>query len=259
MTAPVTWTCRTVVTVAAAGVPLATVLADPTIARAVARELEPVSIRVPGGRSLRAVLALPEDRPSGAVLLIHDGWGLTDQMQAVAAELAGEGHAALAVDLMNGAVATTPAEAGQLAASIRPDQVRESLGASIEWLKAQDFSTGKVATIGWCLGGGWSLQASLAVPVDATVIYDCEGPDDPAALSAVKGPVLGHFGTAVGGVPTDMVQRFDNALTRAGKMHILHRYDAGHGFANPTGNNYDRKDVRLAWTRTLEFLKANLR
>src|SRR3546814_5283039 len=96
---------------------------------------------------------------------------------------------------MSGSVATAPHEARQPMTSVRPDQATATLTAWIGWLKAQDFSTGRIATIGWCFGGGWSLDASLAAPVDATVIYYGRVPGDPATLEPLKGPVLGHFAT----------------------------------------------------------------
>src|SRR3546814_11147060 len=79
MTAGILHTRRTVLKAVGAGLPLATVLADPLIARAVVRELEQVSIRTADGRQVSAALALPEETPAGAVLLIHEWWGLNDR------------------------------------------------------------------------------------------------------------------------------------------------------------------------------------
>ncbi|HET8728467.1 MAG TPA: dienelactone hydrolase family protein [Alphaproteobacteria bacterium] len=243
---------------AGAGLPLAAILADPLIARAVAQGLEEVTITTPGGREVSAALAQPAATPAGAVLLIHEWWGLNDQIKAVAAELAKEGYVALAVDLMGGEVATTPEEAQALISAVQPDQATETLTAWIGWLRGQDFTTDKVATLGWCFGGGWSLNASLAAPVDATVIYYGRVPGDPAALENLQSPVLGHFGTQDQSIDQAMVQGFEQALTQAGKEHEIHDYDANHAFANPTGNNYDSEDARLAWQRTLAFLEQHI-
>ena len=63
------------------------------------------------------------------------------------------------------------------------------------WLRKHERGNGKVATIGWCFGGGWSLNASLAAPVDATVVYYGNVAKKTDQLTSLKGPVLGHFAT----------------------------------------------------------------
>ena len=88
-----------------AGLPLAAVLADPRLAAAAAAGLETVSLTTAGGKAVKAALALPTSTPASAVLLVHEWWGLNDQIKSVAAELAKEGYVALAVDLYDGKVA----------------------------------------------------------------------------------------------------------------------------------------------------------
>ena len=99
---------RTIVT-GIAGLPLATILADPKLAALAAEALETVSIKTAGGRDVSAALAVPATTPAPAVLLIHEWWGLNDQIKTMAAEFAKEGFLALAVDLYGGKVATDPA------------------------------------------------------------------------------------------------------------------------------------------------------
>lgn len=94
-----------------ASLPLAAVLAHPELARAQAGRLEPVEIPTPDGATARGVIGLPETRPAPAVLLIHEWWGLNDQIKAVAAELVAQGYIALAIDLYGGEVATSRDEA----------------------------------------------------------------------------------------------------------------------------------------------------
>ncbi|MCB1489619.1 MAG: dienelactone hydrolase family protein, partial [Bauldia sp.] len=114
--------------------------------------------------------------------------------------------------------------------------------------------------IGWCFGGGWSLNASLATPVDATVIYYGNVAKTADELKALKGPVLGNFGTEDQNIDAEMVAGFEAAMKEAGKAGELtvNWYTADHGFANPTSARYDAEDTALAWDRTLAFLKANL-
>jgi len=239
--------------------PLAAILADAGASRAAAADLETVTIKLAGGRVVNAALAKPAALPAPAVLLIHEWWGLNDQIKAMAADLAAAGYVALAVDLMDGAVATTPEAAKAQVAKVDETAARETLVAWIDWLRGHAFCSGKVATLGWCFGGGWSLQASLARPVEATVIYYGRVTDPAVKLAALKGPVLGHFATRDQYITPAMVEGFKGEMARAGKPLELHSYDADHAFANPTGNNFHRDDAQLAWQRTLTFLAANLK
>lgn len=243
----------------AAGLPLATILADPLIARAVAQTTDTVTLTLPSGREVSAALAMPETTPAPAVLLIHEWWGLNDQIKSVAAEYAKEGYVALAVDLMGGEVATTPDEARALTQSVQAEEATETLVGWIDWLKSHEATTGRVGTVGWCFGGGWSLQASLATPVDATVVYYGRVPGDAQALENLQSPVLGHFGTEDGFINEEMVSTWTAAMNDAAKSYTVHWYEADHAFANPTGNAYDSDDAQLAWQRTLTFFDRYLR
>lgn len=243
---------------AVAGLPLAAVLADPLLRRAVAQGLDTVTLDLPSGRTVSASLAVPADTPAGAVLLIHEWWGLNDQIRAVAAELANQGYVALAIDLMDGEVAETPQQAQAQTGAVVEEEATETLVAWIDWLRAGDLTNGKIATVGWCFGGGWSLQASLATPVDGTIIYYGRVPGDPAALESLQSPILGHFGSQDQFINTEMVSAFEGALGQAGATFDLHTYDADHAFANPTSSAHDSEDAQVAWQRTLDFLQATI-
>lgn len=240
------------------GLPFAAILADPARARAAAAGLETVAIATDGGRKASAALALPAAQQAPAVLLIHEWWGLNDQIKAAAAEFAKAGYVALAVDLYGGRVAATPDEARALSRGTDADQATDILRSWIGWLRAHARGNGKVGTVGWCYGGGWSLRASLAAPVDATVIYYGRVPSDADALAALKGPVMGHFGKRDRFIDADMVNPFAGAMRQAGKSIEIYWYDADHAFANPTGGRYDRADAKVAWERTMGFLAAHL-
>ena len=119
--------------------------------------------------------------------------------------------------------------------------------------------TGKVATIGWCFGGGWSLNASIATPVDATIIYYGQVDQPASRLARLQGPVLGHFATRDQRINRPMVEGFEKAMAEAGKPLTVYWYEADHAFANPTGARYDAEDAKLAWDRTLAFFRAHFR
>jgi carboxymethylenebutenolidase len=240
--------------------PLATVLAYPMLARASASKLENVSITLADGTEVSAALARPAAEKAPTVLLIHEWWGLNDQIKSVAAELAEMGYMALAVDLYGGQVASDADGARALMQGVDAGQATATLTGWIEWLRSHDNSTGKVATMGWCFGGGWSLNASIATPVDATVIYYGNVNRTPEQLAAIEGPVLGHFGTLDANINAEMVAGFEQAMSEAGKAEALtiHWYEADHAFANPTGARYDAEDAASSWERTSAFLNSHL-
>lgn len=243
-----------------AALPLAVVLADPKLAAAAGHKMPTVEVTLPDGSMATADIALPattEKAPT--VLLIHEWWGLNDQIRAVANELAEQGFIALAVDLYDGQYGGTPKEAMALMRALNPQRATDTLVAWVDWLKNHERSNGKVATLGWCFGGGWSLNASLATSVDATVIYYGNVAKSADDLASLNSPVLGHFGTLDKNINEEMVAGFESSLKAAGKTdYTLHWYEADHAFANPSGARYDEADAALAWERTSEFLAANL-
>ena len=256
---PFTPSRRQVVKGIAAGMPLAAVLADPVLARAAARSLEQVSMTTAEGQSVIAALAMPARTPAPAVMLIHEWWGLNDQIKAVAADLGRKGYMALAIDLYKGVMTADPDEARALLEELDPSQATDTVMSWIGALKNRPEATGKIGTVGWCFGGGWSLNASIASPVDATVIYYGKVDRPAQQLARLKGPVLGHFAERDQWINSDMVSAFEKAMGEAAKPYAVHWYDADHAFANPSAGQYDRKDARLAWTRTLEFFREHLK
>jgi carboxymethylenebutenolidase len=240
--------------------PLAAVLFDPLLARAQAESLEMVEVPIEGAKPARGALALPDAASAPAVLLIHEWWGLNDQIKAVAAEFAKLGFVAFAIDLFDSPPATDPDGALKLVRDLDRAVVTAKLVAAVGWLAGHERTNGRVATVGWCFGGGWSLDASLATPVSATVLYYGNVDKTAADLKALSGPVLGHFGTLDQSITRDMVERFEKAMADAGKANLLtvYWYEADHAFANPSGARYDADDARLAWDRTVEFLRTGL-
>jgi carboxymethylenebutenolidase len=251
-------TRRNLMQASVATLPLAAILADPRLAAMAAETTETITATLSGGQTVSAALAVPQTVPTGGIVLVHEFWGLNDHIKTMAVEFAREGYVAVAVDLYGGTVGTTREEAMALRDQVVPETATETLVTWIDWLRADHRVNGKVGTCGWCFGGAWSLNASIATPVEATVIYYGRVPSDPAVLAKLKGPVLGHFGERDQNINRAMVDPFEAALTALGKPHEIFWYDADHAFANPTGERYDQEDAKLAWSRTLEFLGTSL-
>jgi carboxymethylenebutenolidase len=241
-----------------AGLSLAALLADPVRVAQAAAGLETVTVKTPSGRSVSAALALPAQTPAGGVMIVHEWWGLNDQIKAVASELAANGFVGLAIDLYDGKVARDPDGAKTLMGGVKDAEAIETATTWIDHLHGMKEVNGKVATLGFCFGGGWSLNASLARPVDATVVYYGRVDKSAAELKTLKGPVLGQFGSQDTYINPPMVDGFEKALAEDGIKAEIYRYDANHAFANPTGENYDKEDARVAWDRTVAFLKKTI-
>ena len=253
---------RRAVMASISGLSLAAILADPALAQKRASLLQTIQIDTRSlGKSVTASLALPADlsdeRPT--VLLIHEWYGLNDQIRSVAAEFAKHGYIALAVDLYDRQIGFSREECSALMNAVDPKEAADTLASWIEWLKSQEYSNGKVGTVGWCFGGGWSLKASLESKVDATIVYYGDVTPKADTLKRLQGPVLGHFATNDGWISPEMVSGFESEMAKANKPAALYSYEADHAFANPTKASYDDEDAALAWRRTLEFFDRNLK
>lgn len=208
--------------------------------------------------------AAGEDEALPGLIVIHEWWGLNDNVRGMTRQLAAEGYAALAVDLYGGAVAESPDDARALmqAAMDAPERAEANLAAARDWLGSQGHAGPRVGVIGWCFGGHWSLRTALALGerIDAAVVYYGRVPTDPAELAPLRAPLLGLFGEEDGGIPVETVRAFETALRDAGKEATIRIYpDAGHAFANPSGTRYEPAAAQDAWERTVAFLAEHLR
>jgi carboxymethylenebutenolidase len=200
-----------------------------------------------------------------AVVMIHEWWGLNDNIKEMADELAGEGYVVLAADLYNGEVATDPNRATELSSSVRenPQQAITNLQSAVQYLASlPNVNSSRIASLGWCFGGGQSLQLALNSeqhPLAATVIYYGNLVNDTNELSKIKWPVLGIFGDQDNSIPVDSVRAFGRGLNQTGVTNEIYLYPGvGHAFANPSGDNYAPQETTDAWQKTLTFLDKYL-
>jgi carboxymethylenebutenolidase len=222
--------------------------------------LEGSRITLPGGSA--AYLSLPEGTgPFPGVVVIHEWWGLNDHIGHWADRLADDGYAALAVDLYGGKVAQDRDSAMEMMHSVDTAKSIAILRDAHAFLQQDPrIAAPRTASVGWCMGGGWSLQLAMAEPaLDATVMYYGHTEEDPAKLKAIAGPLLGIFAEQDTSIPPDAVARFDSALTAAGVKHQFFSYDAPHAFANPSTPRYDEASSKDAWSHVRTFLKDNLK
>ena len=227
-------------------------------------ETETVAYATIDGKAVDGFLARPKDGRKGgpALVVIHEWWGLNDNVREMAKQFASHGYTTLAVDLYGGHAATTPDQAQALM-----KQTMANTAAAADNLKQayaylhEKRGAAKVGVLGWCFGGGWSLQTGLLLPgkIDAVVMYYGRPELDRAELSKLQAPLLGHFGEADQAIPVASVRQFEALLHELKKDATIHYYaGAGHAFANPSGTSYVKKAADEAWERTLAFLKKHL-
>lgn len=207
--------------------------------------------------------AAPSDvfEPLPAIIVIHEWWGLNDNVRAMADRLAGEGYMVLAVDLYGGQTADSPAGARALMLEVveEPGSANDNIRAAYDFLTTAGAP--RIGSLGWCFGGGWSLNTAQLFPdeLDATVIYYGQVTDDEERLRPINAPILGLFGADDTGITVESVEAFSGSLERLRKEHEIHVYPGvGHAFANPTGTNYNAEAATDAWAKTLEFLGRHL-
>jgi carboxymethylenebutenolidase len=243
--------------------PTATAAATAAPAQAVTGE--DVVYATVGGKPVHGYLARPKAAkgPLPGLIVIHEWWGLNDNIRGMARRLAGEGYTALAVDLYGGQTADTPDKAKELMGAVLKDTAAgaDNVKQAYAYLTTHEKAP-RVGAIGWCFGGGWSLQTALLLPdkVAADVIYYGHLETDKAKLSPLKMPILGFFGGKDQSIPVSSVREFEKDLKELGKSVEVHVYDdADHAFANASGGNYNAKDAEDAWKRTTAFFRKNLK
>jgi carboxymethylenebutenolidase len=214
--------------------------------------------------SSKAYLSLPKDAkpPIAGIVVIHEWWGLNPHIKHWADRLAEDGFATLAVDLYGGESATTPDDAMRLMKALDETKARAILKEAYVFLKEDErIKANKRGSIGWCMGGQWSLELALDNPgLDAAVVYYGQVETDPVRLAALDAPLLAFFGNKDKGIPPKNVDAFEFGLEQAGdKKYKIHRYDAGHAFANPSSARYEEKSAAAAWAQVRGFFGRELK
>jgi len=205
----------------------------------------------------------PGKGPFPAIVVIQEWWGLNDWVKEQASKLADQGYLALAVDLYRGKVATTPEEAHELSRGLPHDRADRDLLAAADYLRSQkNVDPKRVGSIGWCMGGGYSLDLALNDPkLKATVINYGHLATDETSLRKIDAAILGIFGGQDKGIPVADVNNFESRLKALGKTADTHVFpDAGHGFENPNNKQaYRADDAAQAWKLTVDFLAKYLK
>jgi carboxymethylenebutenolidase len=217
-----------------------------------------------GSETVSGYLAAPEGAgKKPAVVVVHEWWGLNDFAKGKADSFAKQGYVALAVDLYRGKVASDADVAHQLMRGMPEDRALRDLKAAVATLRSRQDVDGKhVGAIGWCMGGGWSLNLAIAEPALAgAVIYYGHLMTEDATIKGLAVPLLGNFGGKDQGIPAESVSEFEKKAKAAGKSVDFKIYpEAGHAFASSRDPKVFRAaDAKDADARTDAFFAKVLR
>jgi carboxymethylenebutenolidase len=219
-----------------------------------------------GGLSIPAYLAR-STRPGAApaVLVIHEVFGLNDHIKSIADRIAGEGFNALAPNFFVRASEPPPKDASDIdalrraASSIPTEAAIKDMQAALDHLKTIKDVSPRFASVGFCMGGGYSYQlATHTKDLAGAVIFYGRTPLE--LVPQVSCPLLGNFGELDQGIPPEKVREFEAALKKAGKTADIKIYPgAKHGFFNDTRPEaYNAAAAADAWQRTLKFFHERL-
>ena len=242
---------------------LLTLLVLVMVASALAADGKPVTYQS-GSETVNGLLFTPQGKgPFPALVVIHEWWGLNDWVKEEASKLADQGYVALAIDLYRGKVATNPDEAHQIMRGVPGDRANADLLAASTYLRSQkSVDPARIGSIGWCMGGGYSLDLAIADPkLKAAVINYGHLATDDANLKKINAAILGIFGGQDKGITPADVNKFESQMKALGKTVDIHSFaDAGHAFENPNNKTgYRSDDAAEAWKMTTAFLDKYLK
>jgi carboxymethylenebutenolidase len=216
-----------------------------------------VSFPTTDGGKGNAFMVPAEKKTDNYLLVIHEWWGLNDYIKKETEKLAEElpGVNVIALDLYDGKVATTPDAAGKMMQEVKKERAEAIILGTLSYIR----TNATVQTIGWCFGGGWSMQAAMLAgeKTKGCVIYYGMPETDEKKLKGFNAPVLGIFAANDGWINKDVVDNFEKQMKSLNKSVDVHRFNADHAFANPSNPKYDVKASAEAHQLSLDFIKKN--
>lgn len=218
-----------------------------------------ISYQTPDGKTSTAYLLKAKKATNNYILVIHEWWGLNDYVKRESEKIYNDlGNVnVIDLDLYDGKIATDPKDAGKLMQAVVEDRAKAIISGAITYAGARAH----IATIGWCFGGGWSLQTGLLAgkKLAGTVMYYGMPEQDVAKLKTLNADVLANFANKDQWINTKVVGKFNDDMKAAGKKLYLHQYDADHGFANPSSPAYNSDATKDAYANTIAFFKVRLK
>ena len=223
--------------------------------------LDRIGFQARDGHEVSGELALPAgDARRPGLVVVHEWWGINDDIRRLARRFADEGFVTLAVDLYGGVSTSDGAEAMRLSTELSTAAAMEIIAGAVATLAAHPRCTAMVGVTGFCLGGAMALVAACNVDgLAAAVPFYGTGKDEFLDFTRAKAPILGHYAKNDAFVKAERVEELRGRAVAAGARFEVCLYDAGHAFmraGDPAA--YDKASAELAWERTMRFLRLEL-
>lgn len=220
---------------------------------------KPIEYKTPDGKTAGAYELKAKKPTNNYLLVVHEYYGLNDYIKKESEKLYNDlGDVnVIALDLYDGKSSADRAEAAKLMQAVKEDRAQAIIKGAIAYAGAK----ARIATIGWCFGGGWSLQSTLLAGKQAVacVMYYGMPEQDINKLKTLNCDVLANFGTKDKWINPNVVATFEEKMKAADKKVTVYNYDADHAFANPSSPSYNGEASKQAYSRTLAFLKAKIK
>ena len=203
-------------------------------------------------------LALPSQTDAPGVLVFHAWWGLNSTFKGICDRLAAEGFAAFAPDLREGRIAITIDDAKQLINELDEMKNQAVVEAAVSFLRNRpEVRNEALSIIGFSMGAAWSLVTAEEYPQDIHKVVLFYGSYSDLQFSKAKANFLGHFAEMDEWEPAEEVSKMENNMRAAELKPVFHKYsNTSHWFFENDRPEFNVEAANLAWTRTLEFLRA---
>jgi len=217
-----------------------------------------VNFKTTDGKDAQAYEVKASKPTNKTLFVFHEWWGLNDYIKQEADKLSEElpDVNVYAIDLYDGKVATTREDAQKLMGGMSEDRSKAIIKGAVEMVGKK----AKIYTIGWCMGGAWSLQATLLAGPQAAgcVMYYGMPETDLAKLKTLHCDVIGFFGTQDKYITPEVVKTFQDNMKKAGKKMTVYSYNDDHAFANPSNPKFDKVATEDAHKKAMAFLKERM-
>lgn len=218
-----------------------------------------VSFKGTDGKPASAFEIKSKSSTNNYLLVIHEWWGLNDYIKQVAETLQNElGNVnVLALDVYDGRVATNSDEASKFMSETKEERIRAIIGGAIAYVGKD----AKIQTIGWCFGGGWSLQTAIMAGKQCrgSVMYYGMPETDAKKIQSITFPVMELSASQDKWITPELVSKFEGEMKKYNKQITVKSFDADHAFANPSNPKYNKEAATEANKMAVDFLKKNLR
>jgi carboxymethylenebutenolidase len=197
---------------------------------------------------------------TGALVVVHEWHGLNEVMKLHCAQFAQAGFLPFAPDLFHGKVATTDEEAASMLGTFDFQKAVGEIGYAVAYLRSHPRSNGRVAVLGFCLGGALTLAAARHVPALEAAVPFYGLPRIPSdEFTSVKTAICGHYARVDEWANPLVAEEIQRKVRSGGGQMELYVYDAQHAFMRSTDpSRYEPKSAELAWQRTVDFLRRHI-